>query len=91
MNETINLLMKHRTIRKFTKDKIRDEDLKMMLEASNRAPSANGLQKYSIIHVTDKNIKEFLNFIKDTNIKEKEEKEKIMKLAKHGARVVQFR
>ena len=31
MNETINLLMKHRTIRKFTKDKIRDEDLKMML------------------------------------------------------------
>lgn len=45
MNETINLLMKHRTIRKFTKDKIRDEDLKMMLEASNRAPSANGLQK----------------------------------------------
>lgn len=63
MNETINLLMKHRTIRKFTKDKIRDEDLKMMLEASNRAPSANGLQKYSIIHVTDKNIKDKLSQI----------------------------
>lgn len=63
MNETINLLMKHRTIRKFTKDKIRDEDLKIMLEASNRAPSANGLQKYSIIHVTDKNIKDKLSQI----------------------------
>lgn len=63
MNEIINLLMKHRTIRKFTKDKIRDEDLKMMLEASNRAPSANGLQKYSIIHVTDKNIKDKLSQI----------------------------
>lgn len=63
MNETIKIQLNHRTIRKFKKEKVKEKDLKKMLMAANQAPSANGLQRSSIIRISDQKIKDKLALI----------------------------
>lgn len=58
MNETIKSQLNHRTIRKFTDQKIDPDTLKTLLEVANMGPSSSGMQKCSIIRVTDQGEKE---------------------------------
>lgn len=53
MNQTIELLRSHRSIRKFTHQKIPPELLRTLLEAGQCAATSSHIQAYSIIHVTD--------------------------------------
>lgn len=53
MNPTIELLKSHRSIRKFTDQKIPDELFASLIEAGQCAATSNHVQAYSIIHVVD--------------------------------------
>lgn len=53
MNETIELLLKHRSIRKFTEEPVSDEQFKTMLSAAQMASSSSHVQAYSVIRITD--------------------------------------
>ena len=46
MNETINTILKRRSIRKFKQDQIKDSDLEQILNAAIHAPSARNQQKW---------------------------------------------
>ncbi|TCM90937.1 FMN reductase (NADPH) [Paenibacillus sp. BK033] len=54
MNETIAKLLQHRSIRKFTKDPITQEQLDAILSAAQQASTSSNMQAYSIIGITDK-------------------------------------
>ena len=54
MNSTIKKQLEHRTIRKFTDETIKEEDLKGIFEVANRTATSTGMQQYSIIRVKDK-------------------------------------
>ena len=54
------LIEKRRSVRKFQKKPISDEQLRRILEAANSAPSAGDLQAYLIVVVRDKETKEKL-------------------------------
>ncbi|WP_411955306.1 oxygen-insensitive NADPH nitroreductase [Alkalibacillus sp. S2W] len=60
MNETIDLLMNHRSIRKFSDEKITESQVKTIVEAGQAASTSSYYQAYSIIGVTDPNIKQQL-------------------------------
>ncbi|MDQ0160049.1 oxygen-insensitive NADPH nitroreductase [Alkalibacillus salilacus] len=60
MNETINLLMNHRSIRKFKDEKLTESQIKTIVEAGQAASTSSYYQAYSIIGVTDLNIKQQL-------------------------------
>ena len=53
MNPTIELLKSHRSIRKFTDQKISRELFRDLIRAGQCAASSNHVQAYSIIHVMD--------------------------------------
>lgn len=53
MNETIQLLMKHRSIRRFTKQPVPREQLELIIAAAQMASTSSNVQAYSIIHVVD--------------------------------------
>ncbi|APX94230.1 nitroreductase A [Halomonas sp. 1513] len=53
MNPTIELLKSHRSIRKFTDQKIPRELLLELIRAGQAAATSNHVQAYSVIHVTD--------------------------------------
>ena len=57
LNETLNLFKRHRSIRQFKKERVKEEDMKAIFEAYTHAPSSLGLQEASIIHVTDQDLK----------------------------------
>ncbi len=57
MNDVINLLHAHRSIRKFNDQKITDEQLTAIIDAGNSAATSSNLQARSIIRVTDKAIR----------------------------------
>ncbi|NLY09285.1 MAG: NADPH-dependent oxidoreductase [Tissierellia bacterium] len=63
MNSTINTQLNHRTIRKFTGEKINESTLKTLYEVANRTGTSMGMQTYSIIRITDSEIKERLAVI----------------------------
>lgn len=50
----IQLLQSHRSVRKYTNDPISDDTLHTMIRAGQQASTANFIQAYSAIHVTDK-------------------------------------
>jgi len=52
-NPTLDLLNNHRSIRKFTNQKIIDEDVMKIINAAQRAATWSNFQAYSIIGVTD--------------------------------------
>ncbi|QDK70883.1 NADPH-dependent oxidoreductase [Lactococcus protaetiae] len=51
INETIDLMMKHTSVRNFTEEKIEDEDLEAILKAGQAASTWKNFQSYSIIIV----------------------------------------
>ncbi|NLC66773.1 MAG: NADPH-dependent oxidoreductase [Clostridium sp.] len=57
MNKTIKTQLDHRTIRKFKDKAVSDEILETLFNVANRTASSVAMQSYSIIRVTDKNIK----------------------------------
>ncbi|WP_040214542.1 oxygen-insensitive NADPH nitroreductase [Clostridium polynesiense] len=53
MNETINLLKSHRSIRKYKNQPIEEEKIKAVIECAQSASTANFVQAYTIIRVND--------------------------------------
>ena len=53
MNETINLLKNHKSIRKYKDKPIEDEKLKSIIECAQCASTSSFIQAYSIINVVD--------------------------------------
>lgn len=58
MNDVIKTIQHHRSIRNYTDDPVRDEHLRMILEAAVRAPSSMNGQQRSIVIVKDQQKKE---------------------------------
>ncbi len=56
-NKCIDIIVNHRSIRKYKKENIKDEDLNTILEAVRRAPSGWGLGWVNVIVVRDKVLK----------------------------------
>lgn len=65
MNNTINELFERKSIRAYENREISDEDKKTIIDASVNAPSAGNMQLYSIIDVTDQEIKDKLAILCD--------------------------
>jgi len=57
-SETIELMLKHRSIRKFSDKSISTADLERLILAGQAAASSSFIQAYSIIRVTDKSVRE---------------------------------
>lgn len=53
MNETIALLNRHRSIRRFKPDPIPEEHFTAIIQSAQRAPTSSNMQAYSVIAVTD--------------------------------------
>ena len=53
MNETIDLLNAHRSVRRFGPDPIPDEHVRIAVEAGQRASTSSAVQAYSLLRVTD--------------------------------------
>lgn len=60
MNETIKQLFERKSVRVFEEREISDQDKKLILEAAAMAPTAGNQQLYTILDITDQNIKERL-------------------------------
>ncbi|MCK5824835.1 MAG: NADPH-dependent oxidoreductase [Ichthyobacteriaceae bacterium] len=56
----IDTILQHKTVRKYTNDKINDADLEAILEAGIRASTTGNMQLYSIIVTRDQEMKEKL-------------------------------
>ena len=54
MNQVIDLLKNHRSIRKFTEQPISNEKMIAIIEAAGSAATSNLIQAYSVIRVMDK-------------------------------------
>lgn len=54
MNQVIDLLKNHRSIRKFKQDPISNEKVLTIVEAAGSAATSNFIQAYSVIRVTNK-------------------------------------
>lgn len=63
MNDTIALLLKHRSIRKFTIDPVSNEQTSAIIEAAQHAATSSNMQAYSIIGVTDAELKKELSVL----------------------------
>ncbi|MZQ84979.1 oxygen-insensitive NADPH nitroreductase [Paenibacillus sp. 5J-6] len=57
MNEIIQLLQNHRSIRKFTDQAVTVEQLKDILVSAQAASTSSNMQAYSVIHVSDSELK----------------------------------
>lgn len=57
MNETIKTMLNHRSIRKWTNEKVSDEILEILFKVANRTSTSIGMQTASIIRITDKEIR----------------------------------
>lgn len=64
-SQTIKELVERKSVRVFTGERIPQEQKKLILEAAVNAPSAGCQQLYTIIDVTDQNIKEKLSVLCD--------------------------
>jgi len=53
MNQTIELLKKHRSVRQFTPEPVSDDMLHAIIEAAGWASTSNFVQAYSVIRVRD--------------------------------------
>ncbi|MGH4121879.1 MAG: oxygen-insensitive NADPH nitroreductase [Clostridium sp.] len=54
MNETINLLKAHKSIRKYKDQPVEAEKIKVIIECAQSAPTSSFIQAYTIISVKDK-------------------------------------
>lgn len=53
MNDTIELLLKHRSIRKFTDEPVTDEVLRTLVQCGQAAATSSNVQAVTVIHITD--------------------------------------
>lgn len=53
MNPTIELLLKHRSIRKFKNEPVTDEQFAAIIRAAQSASTSSNMQAYSVIRVND--------------------------------------
>ncbi|MYL34725.1 oxygen-insensitive NADPH nitroreductase [Pontibacillus yanchengensis] len=53
MNETLQTLLNHRSIRAFTNEKVTDEQISSIIEAAQMASTSSYMQAYTIMGVTD--------------------------------------
>ncbi|GEN45343.1 oxygen-insensitive NADPH nitroreductase [Alkalibacillus haloalkaliphilus] len=60
MNETIELLMNHRSIRKFKQENLTDEQIKTIIQAGQSASTSSYYQAYTVIGITDEKLKQQL-------------------------------
>lgn len=60
MNETLSLLMNHRSIRKFTDQQVTGEQLSAIVTAGQMASTSSNVQAYSVIAVTAPALKQQL-------------------------------
>lgn len=60
MNEVIELLMQHRSIRKFKDDPIPDDTLATIIQAAQMASTSSNVQAYSVIAIKDRKTREQL-------------------------------
>ena len=60
MNQVIEQLKERKSVRVFTDRQITPEEVSVILEAAVNAPTAGNQQLYTIINVTDKELKEKL-------------------------------
>ena len=68
MNDTIDVLMAHKSIRKFTNEPISSELLKVIIRAGQAAPSSSFLQAVSIIRVTDMELRNKLAIVTSLSV-----------------------
>ncbi|AFZ70081.1 nitroreductase [Caldisphaera lagunensis DSM 15908] len=73
--ETIKVILNHRSIRKFkTGVSIPDEDLKLIMESAQRAPTDASLHLWSAIRITDREKrKEIAELIRQKHVEEAQE------------------
>lgn len=60
MNQTIECLLQHRSIRRFKDEPLTKEQIKTIVECAQMAPTSSYVQAYSIIGVTNQDTKEKL-------------------------------
>ena len=60
MNDTISLLMNHRSIRKYSDRPVSEEQLKAVVAAGQMASTSSNVQAYSVIAVTSREKKQRL-------------------------------
>ncbi|MET3681952.1 FMN reductase (NADPH) [Alkalibacillus flavidus] len=60
MNETIDLLMQHRSIRQFKTEPLTENQIQTIVEAGQAASTSSYYQAYSIIGITDPTLKQQL-------------------------------
>lgn len=53
VNETLSLLMNHRSVRQFTDQQVTEEQLKSIISAGQMASTSSNVQAYSVIAITD--------------------------------------
>lgn len=63
MNDIIQLLQNHRSIRKFKDEALNQETIKTLVRAAQSASTSSYVQAYSIIGITDQHIKQQLRAI----------------------------
>jgi len=60
MNQMIETLLHHRSIRKFTNEKLTTEQIHTIVRAAQQASTSSHVMAYTIIGVTDENVKNML-------------------------------
>lgn len=71
MNEVLQLLHNHRTIRKFKQQEVETEKIRTIVEAGQRASTSSYVMAYSIIGITDEAIKgEFYKITGQRHVKD---------------------
>ena len=60
MNETLKLLENRKSVRVFTDEPITAEEKQAILSAAMRAPTAGNMMLYTILDITDQQLKETL-------------------------------
>lgn len=63
MYKILNQLINHKTIRQFKKESVPQDMVDKLLEVAQKTASSNGLQNFSIIHITDESVKEKLRIV----------------------------
>ena len=60
-NEVIKELLERKSVRVYTDQPISEEDKKVILQAAMEAPTAGNQQLYTILDITDQELKEKLS------------------------------
>ncbi|MDX9702356.1 MAG: nitroreductase family protein [Candidatus Auribacterota bacterium] len=63
MNDTLNTIISRRSVRMFTDKQVCDEDLRLILDAANHAPSAHNQQSWRFIVLRETSKNELAKFV----------------------------